>query len=92
MLFLAKEKLSNLCSLLGVYSQYVGGSRSLHAHKLNHFSHVQLFVTLWTIPYQAPLSMRGRILEWVAMPFSRGSSQPRDQIQVSCIAGRFLTS
>ena len=25
------------------------------------------------------------------MPFSRGSSQPRDQIQVSCIAGRFFT-
>ena len=33
-----------------------------------------------------------RILEWVAFPFSRGSSQPRDQIQVSCIAGRFFTS
>ena len=33
-----------------------------------------------------------RILEWVAFPFSRGSSQPRDQTQVSCIAGRFFTS
>ena len=34
-----------------------------------------------------------RTLEWVAMPFSRGSSQPRDWIQVSwvfCIAGRFF--
>ena len=31
------------------------------------------------------------ILEWVAMPFSRGSSQPRDQAQVSHIAGRFFT-
>ena len=31
------------------------------------------------------------IMEWVAIPFSRGSSQPRDKIQVSCIAGRFLT-
>ena len=57
MLFLAKEELSNLCSLLGIYSQYLGGSRSLHAHKLNRFSHVQLFVTLWTIAYQALLSM-----------------------------------
>ena len=41
-------------------------------------------------------SVRGisqaRILEWGAIPFSRGSSQPRDQIQVSCIAGRFFTS
>ena len=33
-----------------------------------------------------------RILEWVAFPFSRGSSQPRDQKQVSCIAGGFFTS
>ena len=29
-------------------------------------------------------------LEWVAIPFSRGSSWPRDQTQVSCIAGRFF--
>ena len=33
-----------------------------------------------------------RILEWVAVPISKGSSQPRDQSQVSCIAGRFFTS
>ena len=32
------------------------------------------------------------ILEWVAFPFSRESSQPRDQTQVSGIAGRFFTS
>ena len=31
------------------------------------------------------------VLEWVAMPFSRGTSQPRDWTQVSCIAGRFFT-
>ena len=31
--------------------------------------------------------LKARILEWIAIPFSRGSSQPRDQIQVSCIAG-----
>jgi len=43
-------------------------------------------VTQWTIAQQAPLSMgtlQARILEWVAMHFSRGSSQPRDQTQVS---------
>ena len=34
---------------------------------------------------------QARILEWVAITFSRGSSQPRDQTQVSCIAGRFFT-
>ena len=36
--------------------------------------------------------LQARILKWVAMPFSRGSSQPRDQTLVSCIAGRFFTS
>ena len=33
-----------------------------------------------------------RILAWVAYPFSRGSSWPRNQTGVSCIAGRFFTS
>ena len=36
--------------------------------------------------------LQARILEWVAFPFSRGSSQPRDQAQVSRIAGGFFTS
>ena len=36
--------------------------------------------------------LQARILERVAVPFSRGSFQPRDQTQVSCIAGRFFTS
>ena len=36
--------------------------------------------------------LQARILEWVAFPFSRGSSQPRDWTQVSRIAGRFFTS
>ena len=35
--------------------------------------------------------LQARILEWVAIPFSRGSSQPRDPTQVSCITGRFFT-
>ena len=35
---------------------------------------------------------QARILEWVAIPFSRGSSQPRDRTQVSHNAGRFFTS
>ena len=36
--------------------------------------------------------LQTRILEWIAFPFSRGSSQPRDRTQVSRIAGRFFTS
>ena len=58
-------------------------------------SRVWLFVTPWTVAYQAPLSvgiLQARILEWVAMPSSRGYSQPRDWTQVSRIAGRFFTN
>ena len=36
--------------------------------------------------------LQARVLEWIAFPFSRGSSQPRDLTQVSCTAGRFFTS
>ena len=36
--------------------------------------------------------LQARILEWVAFPSSRWSSQPRDRNQVSCIAGGFFTS
>ena len=62
--------------------------------KWKSVSCVWLFVTPWTIQSMefAGISMDTRILEWVAIPFSRGSSQPRDQIQVSCIAGGFFTS
>ena len=44
---------------------------------LSCFSHVQLFAMLWTVALQAPLSMgipQARILKWVAMSTSRGSS------------------
>ena len=47
------------------------------------------------IAYQAPPSMgfpRQRILEWVAISFSRGYSWPRDQTWVSCITGGFFTA
>ena len=40
------------------------------------------FATPWTVAHQAPLSMgilQARILEWVAISFSRGSSRPRNQ-------------
>ena len=47
-------------------------------------SHVRLFMTPWTVAHQAPPSMgilQARILEGVASPSARGSSQPRDQIK-----------
>ena len=48
-----------------------------------------------TVAHQAPLSLgilQAGILEWVAVPSSKESSQPRDRTQVSHIAGGFLTS
>ena len=48
----------------------------------------------WTVARQTPLVYgisQARILAWVAISFSRGSSPPRDQTHVSCIAGGFFT-
>ena len=45
----------------------------------------------WVL-YQLSHKGTPSILEWVAYPFSRGSSQPRNQTRVSCIAGRFFTN
>ena len=36
-------------------------------------------------------TLQARILEWIAILFSRGTSQPRDRTLVSCITGRFFT-
>ena len=47
-------------------------------------SHVCFFANPWTEAHQAPLSMgilQARILEWVAIPFSREFSQSRDHTQ-----------
>ena len=49
-----------------------------------------------TMNYNLPCStvpgiLQARILEWAAFSFSRGSSQPRDRTQVSCITGGFFT-
>jgi len=35
--------------------------------------------------------LQARILDWIAIPFSRGTSQPRNRTLVSCMAGRFFT-
>ena len=67
-----------------------------HVCVLSRFSCVQLFGTLWTVALTGS-SVHGiiqaRILEWVAMPSSRGSSQPRDLTRisyVSCIGRQVL--
>ena len=49
--------------------------------------------TLWDpMNYTVHGILQARILEWVAVLFSRESSQPSDRTQVSLIAGRFITS
>ena len=73
---------------------FSSGFSLLCAHALSRFNCVQLFTIPWTVAHQAPLSMgilQARILEWVAMPCSRGSSQPRGQTWVSCLAGGVFT-
>ena len=42
--------------------------------------------------YTVPGILQARILEWLAFPFSRGSSQPKDRTQVFHIVGRFFTT
>ena len=67
---------------------------SLCVWKCYLLSHVWLFCDPMdrSLPgFSAHGVLQARIQEWVAVPFSRGSSQPRDQIQVSYIRGRFLT-
>ena len=55
-------------------------------------------VTVTQLPLYDPMDytahgmLQARILEWIAFPFSRGSSQHRDRTQVSRIAGGFFTS
>ena len=50
---------------------------------------VRLFVTPWAVLHGI---LQARIPEWVAVPFSRASFQPRDLTQVSHIPGGFLNS
>ena len=50
-------------------------------------SHVRLFATPWSLPSSSVQGIsQARILQCVAMPFSRGSFRPRDQTQVSWVS------
>ena len=57
-------------------------------------SYFWLFATPWTYNLSGSSHhgiLQARTLEWLAIAFSRSSSQPRDRTRVSCIAGRFFT-
>ena len=50
----------------------------------------KLFSCAWLLNYTVHGILQARILEWIALPFSRGSSQPRDQTHVSRTVGGFF--
>ena len=59
----------------------------------SYYVHVRFCDPMDYIPPDSSVQgiLQAKILEWVAIPFSRGSSQLRSQTWVPCIAGRFLT-
>ena len=72
---------------------------SVHSYRLTYHENelqvkvAQLCLTLCdSMDCRVHGILQTRILEWVAFPFSKGSSQPRDRTQVSRIAGGFFTS
>ena len=85
------NKLLNV-SLL--HFSFLKNSKKKKKKKVKSLSHVRLFVT----PMDCSLPgssvhgiLPGNVLEWVAISFSRASSQPRDQTQFYHIAGRCFT-
>ena len=58
--------------------------------KTENESHSVVFESLNHMDYTVHGILQARILEWVALPFSRGCSQPRDRTQVSHITGIFF--
>ena len=66
--------------ILGVFINYCNDTQTIHSLKLKVKA-----TTVHGI-------LQARILEWVAFPFSRGSSQPRDRTLVSRVAGGFFPS
>ena len=71
------------------FSKYFAFSQFSSVQSL---SPVRLFATPWIAAHQEIRGIsQAKILKWVGISFSRGSSQPRDRTQVSCIAGRLFT-
>ena len=85
--------------LTRMFSQCDSNFKCLYTMNFNHFSFMFSFSHVWLcdlMDCSPPGSSvheisQVRTLEWVAMPFSRWSSWPRDGSQVSPIAGRFFT-
>ena len=90
------ERLIRVGPSLAVQSPIVQMYCNLFKVKVKFLSCVQLFVTTWT-DCSPPGSavhgiLQGRILEWIAIFSSRGSSPSRDRTGVSCAVGGFFTT
>ena len=79
---------------LGSGKNVCEGPAAYGACVFSHFSHVQLFVSLWTVAHQAPLSkdFPGKNTGMGCHALLQGSSWPRDWTWVSCTAGSFFTA
>ena len=79
--------------LAQIHSYCSRGKANLTCERKVKVKVAQLYPTLCDpMDYTVHGILQARILEWVALPFSRGSSQPRDQTQVSRIAGGIVIS
>ena len=100
-LLLGRKAMTNLDSILKSCSPW-GLNESDTTERLNwtffpsfkvKVKVTELYLTLCNpMVYTVHGILQARIMEWVAFPFSRRSSQPKGQTQVSCIPGRFFTS
>ena len=72
----------------GINSRLYGAEKPVRELKVR----IVVAQSCYPMDYTVRGILQARILKWVAFPFSRGSSQPRDWSQVSHIAGRFFTS
>ena len=90
------ENISKQSNQQGINLQNI--QRALHSRVLSHFSHVQLFVTLWTVACQAPLFMGfSRQQYWSGLPYPPPGDLPDPRLISTsltspALAGRFFTT
>ena len=90
--------MGSLSLLQGIFPTQGSNPSLLHCrwilYHLSHqgIPHLVVSDSLQPMDYTVHGILQARILEWVAISFSRESPQPRDWTQVSCIAGGFFTS
>ena len=79
-----------LLSFFSIFSYIFNYFKLLYESERVSESHSVMSDSLWPHGLYSPWNSLGQILGWVAFPFSRGSSQPKDRTQVSSIAGGFF--